>query len=60
MYNLKLVDCRLATFDPTDLNGFPYIKDGRSHYAPPAQFPLSTDKLPKDASVKVLNRVVTF
>lgn len=46
--NLELIDCRLAQFDPTDLNGFPRIdgETGRSFYAPPRQFPLAGDSIP--------------
>ena len=43
---LKFIDCRLSQFDPTEINGFPVIQNGRSTYAPPAVFPLVGDPLP--------------
>lgn len=45
---LKLIDLRLAQFDPTDMNGFPSINQdtGRSCYFPPEDFPLEGDPLP--------------
>ena len=49
-FNLKLIDIRLSQEDPTVLNGFPELKDGRSSYAPPKRFPLSTDKVPEGYS----------
>lgn len=47
-FNLKLIDMRLSQMDPTDLNGFPTFDKNanRSHYAPPATIPLSSDPLP--------------
>ena len=44
--NLKVIDFRLSTADPTDLSGIPFIKDGRSAYMPNEAFPLATDKIP--------------
>lgn len=46
-FNLLLLDERLSQYDPTDLNGFPTMADGRSHYAPPANIPLETDDKPE-------------
>lgn len=45
--NLELIDIRLSQCDPTDLQGFPNVVDGRMRYIPPANFPLDTDELPK-------------
>ena len=45
-YNLELIDIRLAQEDPTSLNGFPDIRNGRSDFAPPKRFPLEGDPLP--------------
>ena len=45
-FDLLLIDFRLSQCDPTDLNGFPVMKDGRSTYAPNLNFPLETDSLP--------------
>lgn len=45
-FNLKLIDIRLAQEDPTTINGFPDVSNGRSDYLPPVRFPLETDELP--------------
>lgn len=44
---LELIDIRLAQEDPTVLNGFPDIQNGRSDFAPPKRFPLEGDPLPE-------------
>lgn len=45
--NLKMIDIRLAQEDPTTINGFPNVDNGRSKYLPPELFPLHTkDVLP--------------
>ena len=46
-FNLKVIDMRLAQCDPTDLNGFPKVEDGKAFYAPMNTFPLEGDPLPK-------------
>jgi hypothetical protein len=46
--NLKYIDIRLASCDPTDMTGFPQI-DGvrcKSHYIPFDTFPLEDDPIP--------------
>lgn len=46
-YNLKMIDIRLAQEDPTTINGFPSVENGRSKYLPPELFPLTgKDELP--------------
>lgn len=45
-FNLKLIDIRLSQSDPTDLNGFPNVEDGKARYMPMDTFPLANDKLP--------------
>lgn len=45
-FDLLLIDFRLSQCDPTDLNGFPFMENGRSMYAPNKSFPLETDDLP--------------
>lgn len=45
--NLKLIDFRLSTCDPTDLTGLPFVNNGRSAYLPNEAFPLVGDELPK-------------
>lgn len=48
-FNLAMVDIRLSTVDPTDLNGFiaPNLATGRADYLPPSVFPiLGMDELP--------------
>jgi hypothetical protein len=49
-YNLKVIDIRLSQCDPTDLAGFPEIKDGKADYAPMAHFPIEGDPVPKGYS----------
>jgi hypothetical protein len=49
-FNLKLIDIRLSTVDPTDLTGFiaPNLETKRADYLPPSVFPLETmDKIPE-------------
>ena len=45
-YNLKVIDIRLSQCDPTDLAGFPEIRNGKADYAPMAHFPIEGDPLP--------------
>ena len=45
-YGLELIDIRLAQCDPTDLNGFPSIVNGKATYVPMDIFPLENDPLP--------------
>lgn len=45
-YGLKVIDLRLSQCDPTDLLGFPSIKEGRSGYVPMDTFPLEGDAVP--------------
>ena len=47
-FNLKMTDIRLSQYDPTELNGFPTIKDGRATHTPLDIFPLSTDPIPNN------------
>lgn len=49
-YKLKLIDLRLSQCDPTDLLGFPFIKEGRSGYAPMEAFPIEGDRIPEGYS----------
>lgn len=44
--NLKVIDFRLSTCDPTDLSGIPFISGGRSAYMPNEAFPLRGDAIP--------------
>lgn len=45
-YNLKLIDLRLSQCDPTDLLGYPRIKNDRAGYAAMETFPIEGDPLP--------------
>ena len=45
--NLEFIDFRLSMCDQTTLNGFPEIENHRATWAPPIEFPLSTDPLPE-------------
>lgn len=44
--NLKVIDFRLSTADPTDLSGMPFIENGRSVFLPNIAFPIQGDALP--------------
>ena len=44
--NLKLIDFRLSTADPTDLSGLPFVDNGRSVFLPNEAFPIATDEIP--------------
>lgn len=44
--NLKVIDFRLSTADPTDLSGMPFVENGRSDYLPNIAFPIQGDELP--------------
>jgi hypothetical protein len=51
--NLYLIDVRLSFYDPSDLNGFPFILDKnaqriRAGYVPMETFPVEGDPLPVD------------
>ena len=56
-YNLELIDIRLTSIDPTDLNGFGTIQNGIAKYIPFDTFPLESTPLPKgkDGWLIVLN-----
>lgn len=47
-FNLKMIDIRLAQYEPPDCNGFPSIdfETGKSAYFPMDTFPLEGDKIP--------------
>lgn len=46
-HNLKFIDIRLSQEDPTALQGFPKIIEGRSTYQPPSIYPLEQDPIPE-------------
>lgn len=46
-FNLKVIDLRLSQCDPTDLLGFPTIKDSKAGYIPMDTFPIEGDPIPK-------------
>lgn len=46
-FGLKLIDHRLSTSDPTDLNGFPAIVDGRASFIPFDLFPVEGQEIPE-------------
>ena len=51
-YNLKVIDLRLSQCDPTDLMGFPNIKDDKACYVPMETFPIEGDALPINKETK--------
>lgn len=47
--NLKLIDHRLSTSEPTDLSGLPQFKDGKASFAPFKElFPTEDMEVPED------------
>ena len=46
-FGLKVIDLRLSQCDPTDLMGFPSIKNDRAGYKPMDTFPIEGDPLPE-------------
>jgi len=44
--NLKVIDFRLSQADPTDLQGFPGVVEGRSTFYPGEMFPIEGDEIP--------------
>lgn len=44
---LELIDIRLTQCDPTDLNGFPTLKEKKASYLPMDTFPIEGDELPE-------------
>ena len=58
--NLKMIDHRLSTSEPTDLTGVPEVKNGRAKYAPfDDLFPLEGEPLPagKDGWMVFLDEI---
>lgn len=47
-FNLFLLDIRLSQLDPTELNGFPAIKENRATHIPMDVFPLEDDPIPEN------------
>lgn len=45
--NLKVIDFRLSQADPTDLQGFPGVENGRSTFYPSEIFPIEGDTVPE-------------
>lgn len=45
-FNLKMIDVRLSTCDPTELNGFPNLAGKKASYLPFDTFPVEGDSLP--------------
>lgn len=46
-FQLKLIDCRLSSYLPEDINGFPQIIDGKARYIPFDTFPVEGDEVPE-------------
>jgi hypothetical protein len=59
-FDLKLIDYRISSADPTDFNGFPRVDDvtGTASYVPFDTFPVDTTPLPDklDANGKVIGK----
>lgn len=46
-YNLKVIDCRLSTMEPTDLQGLPWFNNGKAEFQPYSFFPLEDSPIPE-------------
>lgn len=46
-YGLKLIDCRLSSMEPTDLNGLPWMNQGKAEFHPFDVFPIEGTPVPK-------------
>lgn len=47
-FNLQLIDVRLSQSDPSDLNGYPFMKEnGKAGYVPMDMFPIEGDTIPE-------------
>lgn len=49
-YNLELIDCRLSTMEPTDLQGLPWFNKGKAEFQPYSFFPLADSPIPEGKS----------
>jgi MoxR-like ATPase len=49
-YGLKLIDCRLSSMEPTDLQGLPWIQDGKARFNPYDFFPIEGTPIPEGYS----------
>jgi hypothetical protein len=45
--NLELIDVRLSQLEPTDISGYPTIKEGKTVFVPASIFPIDSDPIPK-------------
>jgi hypothetical protein len=48
VYNLQMLDIRLSQYDPSELNGYPSIKNNRAAHIPLEIFPIEGDPLPTE------------
>lgn len=46
-YKLKLIDCRLSTMEPVDLQGLPWLNNGKAEFQPYSFFPLEDTPIPE-------------
>ena len=46
-YDLELIDCRLSTMEPTDLNGLPWFNNGKAEFQPYSFFPFVDTPIPE-------------
>lgn len=62
--NLKVVDVRLSTYDPADMNGLPSMVKGEkrniAEYVPFDVFPIAGDPMPKDDQGNEMNGWIIF
>lgn len=46
-HKLKVIDIRLSQCDPTEIQGFPFVVDGKATYIPMEVFPLHSANIPE-------------
>lgn len=46
-YRLKVIDCRLSSMEPTDLNGLPWFNNGKAEFQPYEFFPTEDKAIPE-------------
>lgn len=53
-YGLKVIDVRLSSLEPTDLQGLPWFNNGKAQFQPFDLFPLESTPIPKGYSGWIL------
>ena len=45
-YGLYVIDCRLSSMEPTDIQGLPYFNNGKAEFQPFSMFPIEGTPIP--------------